>query len=877
MNVMRTFTNKSMRQNKKRTIVTIIGVIISAAMITAVSTFVASFMGMLQRAEIAENGNWHARIQGISAQNLSIIQDSGDVDATVRSMDLGFAPLDGSKNEQKPYLFLRAYSPDGYERMSIRLLSGRLPQKAGEVVISETIRNSAGVEFQLGETLDLTIGRRMRIDAPDEQIDNNPDLQYAYDENGNEQGLNETFEQTGSGVFTIVGIMERPGFEYSWSAGCAVLGFLDESALSAGDTVDVYVTMNSVDRGIYDDVLALAKQAGTGTLTPRVAYNDNLLRTYGVVAGDNLYGFLLGFAAVIVIIIAVASVSLIYNAFAISVSERGKQLGLLSSVGATKKQKRTSVYHEALFVGAIGIPLGILFGIGGISVTFVAVRPLLDSFINVPAGVTLTPVVSPLAVVAAIVLSAVTIFISAYIPARRASKIMPIDAIRQTGDVKLTRRKVKTSRLTRKLFGFEAEIALKNLKRSRRRYRATIVSLVVSLVLFLTVSTYASMTQTLVGASTSGINFDIQITFSQADESQRADMNEQIAALEHVIGHTEEAGLYGSTVFTEDQLTERARALNTRNEDGTYELSVSLIGLDEDSFAAYAEAAGIQASAYQSMEKAVLINYGQGYFGEENDKKKTAGDILSLRPGDSVALRPGGMQGPGEPLDIEIGAVTDERPMGTLTQGLTGVTLVMPRAAFDEVTGSLGDEWQQSVQYTTYVTTDDDQALEQQLVTLGQTSPADIRLYNVQSSARNESNLAMFLGVFVYGFIILITLICIANIFNTVSTNIALRRREFAMLRSVGMAPKSFNRMIRFESVFYGLKALLYGLPISIGIACLLNHMEGSVLLSAFTLPWKSYAFAIAMILIIVFTTMLYSTNKIKKENIVDALKEESF
>ena len=321
MNVMRTFTQKSLRQNRKRTIVTIIGVIISAAMITAVSTFVASFMSMMQRDEIANGGNWHAVIEGVPVENLPVIENSGDVAATVRSQDLGFALLPDSQNEQRPYLFLREYSPDGYERMSIRLISGRLPQKSGEVVISETVANSTGVAYKVGDVLILTVGQRVMSETG-ETIRGDLSLQYSYDENGNKRTLNETFEETGTATVTVVGIMERPGFEYSWSAGCSVLGYLDESALSPADAVEVYLTMSHVNRGIYDSVLALAEQAGKpGELTPTVQYNDSLLRCYGVVAGDNIIAFMYGFGAVITFIIIVASVSLIYNAFAISVSE----------------------------------------------------------------------------------------------------------------------------------------------------------------------------------------------------------------------------------------------------------------------------------------------------------------------------------------------------------------------------------------------------------------------------------------------------------------------------------------------------------------------------------------------------------------------------
>ncbi len=869
MNVMRQFTKKSLLSNKKRTAVTIIGVIISAAMITAVSTFIASFLSTLQRTEIAMGGNWHAKIQNVQMQKVSAIEQDKATGSVVLAQELGTALLSGSKNKQKPYLYFRNYSENGFSQMSVRLISGTLPQKSGEVVLSETAKNSAGVSYTIGDTLNVTLGSRQTLKG--EVIIGNTSLNYQSSEDGTKSTLEEVFIPGKAMQFTVVGFMERPNFESSWSAGCGVLGIIDKAALSLTDKIDVYLTVKDIDRGIYQTLPAIAQQ--TGNATKDVTYNDHLLRYYGVISGDNLFEFLVTFAAIIIGIIVIASVSLIYNAFAISVSERAKQLGLLSSVGATRLQKRTSVYYEAFFIGSIGVPLGILAGIAGIGVTLKALQPLLRDTLNSSDGVALSLVVSPLAIVFAAVLSAITIFISVYIPARRASRISPIDAIRQSNEIKLTRKAIKTSKLTRKLFGFEAEIALKNLKRSRKKYRATIVSLVISLVLFLTASTYIGMTRNLSGAMDMGFNYDISIQFPKNDSSLFTDTIESISTMPHVLQYTSAVQTSRPTVFAEDRLTALAKQFITPREDGSYDFPLSLITLDQKSFSAYASAIGIDPSAFGDTKQpqAVLINHGQQYLYSQADKThiKQSGAILALKNGDSVAL----YNDKNEPCaNVGIGAITDERPMGVLIQGLSNATMVMTQDVFDAVLKEANVQGSQMI----YLTTDDDQALEKQLSALPG-ADSDLYVYNIHSAARAERNTSVFLGVFIYGFIVLISLICIVNIFNTVSTNIALRRKEFAMLRSVGMTPKSFNKMIRFESIFYGLKGLLYGLPISVAIAYLLYRMQQRVLGSTFSLPYGSYAFAILVILVIVFTTMLYSTKKIKKENIIDALKEESF
>src|SRR5690625_1222945 len=163
------------------------------------------------------------------------------------------------------------------------------------------------------------------------------------------------------------------------------------------------------------------------------------------------------------IIIIIESVSLIYNAFAISFSERSQHLGMLLSVGATKKQKRNSVFFEGMVIGLISIPLGIISGLVGIGITFYFINSLIQDSFGLTEKLTVT--ITPLSITVACAVSLLTIFISSYIPARRASKVSAIDAIRQTMDVKMTSKRVKTSRFVRKIFGIEAEFGLKNLKR----------------------------------------------------------------------------------------------------------------------------------------------------------------------------------------------------------------------------------------------------------------------------------------------------------------------------------------------------------------------------------------------------------------------------
>ena len=875
MNVMQRYTWETLKRNRKRTIVTIIGVMISAAMITAVAILMLSFVDMLQRMSIADGGNWHVRTLGVPAANVAQLKNDSHVDRLTLSRDLGYSPLQGSKNPSKRYLFVRELDQNGFAQMALTVKDGRLPQKDGELAVSETLSNNAGIAMAIGDTITLTPGQRRSADGrllfPNESVKYKSDAdtgEDVLDPQSGERMLDETLMPGQAVTYTVVGILQRPTFEPSWSAACGAVAWLDPATLNSG-TVDAYYTVRPVTRGIFDQGKALAAAVGA---TGETSFHEDLLRYYGVVKSDSLFSFLLWFVAILSVIIVAASVSMIYNAFAISVSERSRQLGLLASVGATCQQKRASVYFEALLIGVAGIPLGVLAGIGGIAATLVFIQPLLGSFLNGTNQLSMRLIVSPAVLAFAVALSAATIFLSAFRPARRASRITPIDAIRQAQDVRVTRRAVRTGWLTRKLFGFEADIALKNLKRSRRRYRATIVSLVISIVLFLTVSTYTSMLGIMGTASTEGINFDIVVSYSDLTSAQMQSTGGAITGLPSVTGSAK-ATIARAMVRVGDRRSALAKEY-AQNTELDAEMEAGILTLDDAAWKAYAAAAGATASPGQPW--GILINDAQGWLQQPGGAaRKLLGPVLDVRAGETLPIVAGDESAAS--VDLTLGAVTALRPMGVANGEFNRLTIVVPASTYDILVQELGKRFGGDARHQLFLTTSDDQVLERQIAEISSAMPASaVSVYNVHSYVRSQQNFSLFLGVFIYGFIALISLICITNIFNTVSTNIALRRKEFAMLRSVGMTPKGFGSMLRYESVFYGLKGLLWGLPISAAIAVGLNQLNGTVMGTEFILPWQSYLVAILMIFVIVSVTMLYSTRRIKKENILEALREEN-
>ncbi len=359
MNVFHKVTLQSLKKNKTRTVVTIIGIILSAAMICAVTTFASSVQNYLIGYAIYNDGDWHGSAERVNFETYTSINDAEGVSASTYNQILGYAKID-SKNEYKPYMYVIGGNADNYfEMLPIHLVSGDYPKNTSEIILPEHALTDGGLKYKVGDTITLEIGDRV-LDGYS-MWQNNPC--YSYDAEVGEDVINdETIEVKTTRTYTIVGIYERPNFEMHSAPGYTAITVGDDSYGDAG-LFDVYFKMDNPSN-VYD---FMEERQLNGS------ENTDVLTFTGVFEYSGFTTMLVSLAAIVIALIMFGSVSLIYNAFAISVSERTKQFGLLSSVGATKKQLKKMVLFEALTVSAIGIPLGIGVGIGGIAITLLIV------------------------------------------------------------------------------------------------------------------------------------------------------------------------------------------------------------------------------------------------------------------------------------------------------------------------------------------------------------------------------------------------------------------------------------------------------------------------------------------------------------------------
>lgn len=858
MNIFNKITLKGLQKNRIRTIVTIIGVILSASMITAVTTFISSLQNFMVEDEIARKGDWH--VEFIEVDN-TFIQNRID-DSKLRQFfsiqNIGYTMA--GEGHSNSYFFIAGFDDAAYNIMPLQVVSGRFPENSSEIMLPNFMRNYPDIYnstgrsdiYGLGDQITLSIGNHF----PNEQ------------QPAENEVLSAIFVPEFTRSFTIVGFCEKPFFD---SPSVPVFTLITKAdAEIAGNNIDkisysVFAALKS-PRTIYD----YAENTAAGY---EYRLNNSLLRVMGISDIDSFNAFLYSLGSIIIALIMIGSILLIYNSFAISVSERSRQFGILTSVGATSKQLRKSVLFEGLCVGIIGIPLGIIAGIGGIAVTL----SMIGNFFNemVVTGTPITLKVSFPAVIIAAAVGILTILISAYIPAGKASKRSAIESIRLSADIKMKAKEIKTSKPVKNLFGLEGMLALKNFKRNKKRYRSTVISLFVSIVLFISASTFAKLMSEGTDATFLSFGYDLQFysselddetVFSLYDEFKDADGIYESGYATKLSFITEEFSLgrlserYQEAFIWDSQISDKAS------------MGFQICFVDDETYDKYLKDLGLLAEDYTTYgTKLVAVAKTQGF--DQNSGRFTSFDIFKEKNDFSMQIEMPPFD-VGNPVYMGVSLTIADKMPGIISDSqYSGFIAFAPYSRINEFL--VDSQYRQ----TTVFNFRSNDAMKSAAAFENIIQEKEItewyNLFNIAQLLASQNNILMVINVFTYGFVILISLITIANVFNTISTSVSLRRREFAMLRSVGLTDSGFRSLMNYECLFYGIKALLYGLPVSLVISYLIYQSVSTGVDIPFSLPWGSIGISIFSVFFIVFITMLYSMTKIKNTNIIDALRDD--
>lgn len=847
MSILNDLTIKNLKLNKKRTIVTIVGIILSTALMVGIGLLFSSFQDYMIRETISYNGKYEAEYGDVSLDKLNSI-DKKDFSYFYQK-PIGFSKFD-SANEYKPYIYISSVDKEYFNEL--HLISGRFAENDSELVISNHINTNGGASYKIGDTITLKYGERV-IEGVNTLANN----EY-YEE--------ETLNIVGEKTYTIVGIVERSNFEDYSASGYSTftLDMNDKDGI-----VNVFVMFNNKKK-IIKQSEDLAKKLGYNNA---ISYNSTLLALYGESTYGNIMKSMITMIVIMLSLVSIGCIVVIYNSFAISVMERKKEFGLLSSIGATKKQLSYTVFFEALIEGIIGIILGICGAYIGIGTVILIINNLIGDILVLKLNL----VTNIVFIIIPVIFMILVIFISALVPSRRAAKVSPIEAIRQNDDIKINKKKIKTGKLVNKLFGIEGEIALKNIKRNKKKYRVTIVSLFISIVLFISFSSYMNYTIDTASNVMGEVPYDYQISYFGDDND--IDALDKISEIiksndvkEYVSYSASNLSIIGNYTYSDEYLDFYKSAYG---DDGIKALTnlkyqyISIYILDDISYNKYKELIGLDKDSVILLNKFKGVSYG--------NNKRVNYDIPVINNGD-INIKICNFDDNDEDVDTtkycnkKIDNIFITNKSFDLIEEFSYMSdfkLIVNKKLYDNISDS-------GTHYTQYnIISDNTDNIDKLTKELDKYD--NVNYTNVKESMKQANNMILVVKILMYGFIGLITLIGVTSVFNTISTSMALRKREFAVLRSIGLTRKGFNKILFFESLFFGLKSLIYAIPVSLGVTIIIHYALADMMsINSIVIPWKAIIISIVSVFVIVLLTMMYSTSKIKKHNIIEQIREEN-
>lgn len=892
MNVLAKVTWKAMWKNRTRTLVVLIGIVLSAAMFTAVTTMGISLRDYMIRGTIYSSGDYFVRYDYATDAQADALAREESVTQVADYQAMGYVKTDGESENQMDCFVYAAGNDTFFTAMQPHLISGRYPQSSSEVLLQEAIAQVLGAE--VGETLTLDIT-----------------TEYGGDSDYDASAVHAA-ARTFSVRCTVSGIAEDRFWDDDDLYRFSILTYADGAQESA----------------IWHRLFAKTDPAAAARELPfeygvTRSCNERLLAYYGATMYTNYNTLILRACILLILIIVIGSVSLICSAFSVSVSERTKQFGLLCSIGATGRQLRRSVFFEAMVLCVFAIPMGLLSGYFGIAITLHLLGNNLTVFFA-SHEVTFRAVFSWISLAAAALIATLTVFLSAWIPARRATRITPIEAIRQSGDYTVSAKVRRNGTVSGKLLGLPGLLAGKYYSTSRRKYRATVVSLTISVLLFVCASSFAQELQGIVKRNVNTENFDIV-----------CELREDVRALASVKRAAYVDERFYTLIAADSDLTEAYRThCDETSEEDPEVVHVHMYYLEDAVLAAYLQEKGIDPAPYFSTEQptalvcqrrvtSYYVENADGEFrrftnefdtfsdkadaftcfndgvpeallaesdGEWPDYSRTAdGELLltfhsrqkayvlraetdahgarvdAYYPYDAqrgtVSDEPAYTK-PAKSVSVRIGARIMELPYG-IRQDATAdsyyTTLILPLSA-------LGDDAQPQL----FLTASDRSALRAYL----EAQRLDFVDYRMDED--NSRSLLLIVRVFTYGFTILISLIAAANVFNTISTNLALRRRDFGVLRSVGMQRGQMRRMVNLECLSYGIKSLLIGFPAGLVLSMVIHKSMSGIDSAGYQIPWRIFAVAALSVFAVVLASILYAMARLRKNTPIEDIRMDS-
>ncbi len=884
MNSYTGLTLKYIKGQKKRSLLTILGIVLSVTLFTAIGTIGVSYRDQLIRHTIQDYGDYHVSFNGIPGEAVSKVTFHASVEGAGVISREGYAVINETSEKEKrenpnaaPYRYLniKGYDSEAMDMLQVRLESGRLPEKPDEIILSSRSLSHFSVPPQLGERIKLNLGIRKVASTGEERIINGLG-DFGWD-------LDESFEAQTQHDYTVVGYMEEIG-RGSWSSTFILpaITFNDNQTFDGAKKYFVYTKMKTMDqikektesilsslsvgKVTEDSARELYRESGVETF--RVEYNNEFLKLYGKSTYEGVNKSLILAYTAVAAFIMICTIAVIYNTFHISVVERISQFGMLRCLGATPAQIRSIVIKEASILSSIGIPIGIFTGTVFMKLLFSYISFLQLGLLNGMRMIISYPVL-----ILAGVLGLVSVYVSAIGPARMASRVSPLEAVQKQDTSKADKAaRAKKSILVQKLFGMEGQFAMRNLKRNKKRFRITAFSMVISIVLFIVCNGLIDfLKQT---TQLSGSQYSYSLMYEGPSKRIEDSIYEDILKLDAVEHAYKFYNSQVMAVIPKEKLNPRyieLRGLNHGVEaEGGYRTSNNfLFSYGDNSLDAWRSKLTSGTLNKESMERENGVIVVQKVSTITDQGKRLIIDQTTFKVGDKIKIY--AMDSKQGYQTVTVAGIAEQDLLSSSPSESAILGFITTPAVYEKIVGN--DNFARI-----FILAYSDRPHKPITDYLHALTKYDGGYNYTDRVAELEQakNDAMIASIFLYGFMGVIALISFLNIVNTVSTNLILRSKEFAVLKAIGMTQRQMNRMILLEGVFYGVIAGVYGAAIGTAVSYGIHRLFMDAVEIVWTVPWSSIGIACAGAMITTFAATVQPMRRLNKVKIIEALVREN-
>lgn len=831
---------KNLKLNKKRTIATIIGIILATFLLTSVVTIVCSFQKSLLNYNKKVNGDYHYEFINIPFSDKDNIINNDNIEEYFYTQVVGEYSLNKIL-DRNSFIELLGVTEKDINKLGISLQEGRMPKNNNEIVISSKLKKY--------QSQDLKIGNRITLN---------------YNEKNNSL-INKNNEYTIVGTINITDTYIEPKENNNQDINKFIaVTCLKDKDFNTSNNINIYVELKDLNKRIETiaeivgiDADTLEKLTVPNKITTEINLQENESNKYFYFRNNTLISMETGeyvdetakmiytVAGIIIIIIILTSTYCIRNSFDISITEKIKQYGILSSVGATKKQIRKIVFYEAFVLGIIAIPIGVITGLLFIYYFFKIAETYISEKIF---GIDFIFSTNITAIIFIVIFSCLVLYFSAKKSAKKAAKISPIEAIKNNKDAIIKEKDLKIPRSTKKIFGMGGVISYKNIKRNKKKYRTTVVSIIIGVALLITGISFMKYALSVTETYLENENYDIFIVSNNYSDLYKITQDSIINQNRYEVCRTD----FIDIIDKDEHYTEDVKAINSDD------IIISIISLGEKEYERYLNELGLKYE--QSKDKAILVDSTMQLIKDNEKTTHKIIDVFDYKEGDKISFFYNNKL-----EDLEIIKSTDKLPM-VLPNGPNAYFIIS-----DELMDKIGDIY---FQPSIYIQSNNDEELEKYI----QENYSDCywSLSNTAESRREQQAILTTISIFLYSFIIVTALIGTTNIFNTITTSMELRQKEFAHLKAIGMTKKEFNKMIKLESIFLGIKSLIIGIPLGI-LFSYLTYLAFSINIELkYVFPIDGVIVSIVAVSILIGSIMKYSLNKINKKNIIEILRNDN-